>query len=57
MTTKPEKPATKPAPKPKLRKLGALKGKIYIAPDAFTPEEMRPYVKAQELEKATQKKK
>jgi hypothetical protein len=37
MTTKPEKPA----PKPTLRKLGALKGKIYIAPDAFTPDETR----------------
>lgn len=41
MTTKSKKPATKPTPKPGLRKLGTLKGKIYIAPDAFTPDEMR----------------
>ncbi len=41
MTTNVKKPAAKPAPKPKLRKLGELKGKIYIAPDAFTPGEMR----------------
>jgi len=33
------------------RKLGALKGKIALAADAFTPAEMRPYLRAKETAK------
>lgn len=29
-----------------VRKLGALAGKIHLAPDAFTPAEMSPYLQA-----------